>query len=75
MNELIVKISYSDTTDHFSAFDVQKAMEHLFGINTDFNVEEITVCDPRKKHAINFEASQKVRETSHVKQQEQSICV
>ena len=41
MNELIVKIKYTHTTTPFSAADVQKAMEHLFGINTDFEVEEI----------------------------------
>ncbi|MFH1063363.1 MAG: hypothetical protein V1747_10860 [Candidatus Omnitrophota bacterium] len=41
MNELTVKIKYDNTTAPFSAFEVQKAMEHLFGINTDFEVEEI----------------------------------
>ncbi|MBU1043965.1 MAG: hypothetical protein KJ915_06160 [Candidatus Omnitrophica bacterium] len=41
MNELTVKIKYNNTTAPFSAFEVQKAMENLFGINTDFEVEEV----------------------------------
>jgi hypothetical protein len=41
MNELIVKIKYTNTTAPFSAFEVQKAMENLFGINTNFIVEEV----------------------------------
>lgn len=41
MNELIVKIKYTNTTAPFSAAEVQKAMQNLFGINTDFTVEEI----------------------------------
>ncbi len=41
MDELTVKIKYSNNTAPFSAFEVRKAMEHLFGLNTDFEVEEV----------------------------------
>jgi hypothetical protein len=41
MKEIIVKIKYSDTSYPFSAFDVQKAMENIFGLNIEFEVEQI----------------------------------
>ncbi len=41
MDELTVQIKYNNNTFPFSAFDVQKALEHLFGINTDFEVKEV----------------------------------
>ncbi|MFH1767787.1 MAG: PilZ domain-containing protein [Candidatus Omnitrophota bacterium] len=41
MNELIVKIRHTNATAPFSAGDVKHAMESLFGLNTDFSVEEI----------------------------------
>jgi len=47
MNELTVKIKYTNNTAPFSALEVQKAMEHLFGINTDFKVEEVYSENPK----------------------------
>jgi len=41
MRELTVKIKYNNDTADFNAFDIQCALTSLFGINTDFKVEEI----------------------------------
>lgn len=50
MDELTVKIKYNNNTSPFSAYDVQKALEHLFGLNTDFQVEEISQHNPEIPH-------------------------
>ncbi|MCQ9205609.1 MAG: hypothetical protein NG737_04780 [Omnitrophica bacterium] len=41
MKELIVRIKHDNTTAEFSSRDVQYALVHLFGINTNFEVEQI----------------------------------
>jgi len=40
MKELRVKIKYHGTAE-YTSLDVQRAMENIFGINVDFEVEEI----------------------------------
>lgn len=41
MKEFIVKIKHDNTTSSFTSRDVKHAMIHLFGINTNFEVEQI----------------------------------
>lgn len=43
MKELIVRIKHDNTTADFNSRDVQYAMVHLFGINTNFEVEQIEI--------------------------------
>ena len=42
MKELIVKIKHTNPITNLNAADVKAAMEYLFGINAEFEVEEIS---------------------------------
>lgn len=51
MKELIVKIKYTNTTGNFRPIDVQRALQHLFGINTDF---EVVGVEEKKENETDF---------------------
>ncbi|MFH2138048.1 MAG: hypothetical protein ABII88_06020 [Candidatus Omnitrophota bacterium] len=42
MKELIVRIKHDNDTAQFSAFDVKEALENIFALGTNFEVEEIS---------------------------------
>ncbi|MCP4650634.1 MAG: hypothetical protein GY853_11220 [PVC group bacterium] len=43
MKELIVKIRHNNCTEKLTAEDVQQALENIFALSTNFEVEEIDI--------------------------------
>jgi len=56
MKELLIKVKYNNDTAEYTSLDVQRALENVFGINTDFEVERIKTDwqRRRKKRRVNI---------------------